>query len=96
MSVIGKFAKTPAERKRFTIDYTDWLAVGETISSITFTSEPNTGTPAVVDSSAISSPTVVVFISGGDDGVSYDILCTMHTSLGQVKEDEIAVHCRDI
>jgi hypothetical protein len=93
MAVLGKFRQTPIERKRYTIDYSDWLGTGELLSSIVFASVPSSPTPAAVDSSALNSAHngAVLFVSGGVDGVTYQILVTAVTDLGQIKEDEFFI-----
>lgn len=94
MANLGKFVHTPVTRKRYIIDYTDWLNSGETLTAIAFQSVPNTGTPAIVDSYSLASSTATIFVSGGDDGVQYQILVIATTSLGQVKEDEFFVNMK--
>lgn len=94
---LAKFKHTPTTRKRYQLDYSDWLAEGvsptDTIASIAFASVPNSPTPAIVDASEINSPatSVDIFISGGVDGVEYKILITMTTVDGQVKQDDILI-----
>lgn len=89
---LAKFVKSPAERKRYTIDYSEWLDTGETVTAITFSVTPSTGTlPLVIDAYTIGSPaTSVIFFSNyGDDKVEYTVDVVMTTSGGQIKEDQI-------
>lgn len=94
MASLGKFVHTPVDRKRYIIDYSDWLNSGETLTAASFQSVPNTGTPAVVDANTLTSATVPLFVSGGDDGIQYQILVTVTTSLGQTKQDEFFIRSR--
>jgi len=85
---IGKFRKASADRKRYVVDYEDWLNEGETIISV----QALGNVPAdnfyvdgyVVDAGGLQ---VVFFVSGGVDAHSYDVTVTIVTSLQQVKED---------
>lgn len=89
---LAKFYKSPVERKRYALDYTDWLDTGETLSSALFTITPSTGTsPLEVDAFAIASSglELVFFVSFGDDGSTYTVDVQITTSGGQVKEDQI-------
>jgi hypothetical protein len=99
---IGKFKHTPVTRRRYQLDYSDWLAEGvsptDTIASVAFASVPSTPTPAQVDASEINSPatSIDIFISGGVDGTDYKILITMTTVDGQVKQDDMIISCRNL
>jgi hypothetical protein len=103
MSVLGKFVQTPIEKKRYSLDYSEWLETGETISTLTYTLVmvegvvPVTPVPVVVDSTIdVPATSATIFISGGDGGVQYKILVVMTSSGSQIKEDEIILICRSI
>lgn len=91
MAILGRFIQTPTERKKYTVNYTDWLAAGESIISFAYSSVPASPTPARIDAYSITSPTVPIYISGGVDGTQYKILITATTSLGQIKNDEVVI-----
>lgn len=104
MAVVGKYVKTPIERKRYAIDYSDWLdsTLGENIQSVEMTvSAPGdamaTGSPLQVDAKAISEDreSVAFFVSFGDDGVQYTVDVRVTTSAGQVKEDTVVFSVRE-
>lgn len=88
MSRVGKFRKVPADRKRYVIDYADWLNEDETINSVSMS-----GSVAFdnfyVDGYLVDTDgkQVVFYVSGGLSGVSYDVYATITTSLLQVKQD---------
>lgn len=94
---LAKFVKSPAERKRYSIDYSEWLDTGETVQAIAFTVTPSTGTlPLVIDAYSIASPatSVAFFANYGDADVVYTVDVVMTTSGGQIKEDEILFSVR--
>jgi hypothetical protein len=96
---LGTFTKTPAERKRYSLDYTDWLDTGETISTATFSVTPTTGaTPLIVDASSIDpgGKQVVFFVNNGVDGTTYEVEALVTTSGGQTKEDQVNFLVKDI
>jgi hypothetical protein len=92
---LGKFVKAPAERKRYTIDYSEWLDTGETILTVAFDVEQTTdGTPVdplEIDAYEIGDPAtdVVFFAALGDALQNYTVTVTITTSGGQTKEDTL-------
>jgi hypothetical protein len=90
---LGKFVKAPNERKRYSIDYDDWLDTGETISSVVFTVDP--ADELAIASSSISSRSLAMFIEGGDANQTYSVTVQITTSLGQIKEDTVTFAVRD-
>lgn len=93
---LGKFNKTPAERKRYTIDYTDWLDTSETVASVVYTITPSN--TLVVDAQSIlaGNKKISFYISGGNDFETYNVEVKITTSTGQVKEDVVVFAVRDI
>lgn len=94
---LGKFVKSPVERKRYQIDYSDWLDTGELVQSIVFTVSPSTGTtPLEIDAFLIGTPatTVAFFANYGDDNIEYTVNAVMVTDGGQTKEDQILFSVR--
>jgi len=92
---LGKFTKTSAERKRYAVDYSQWLEAGETITSKVFAVAP--AGALQVDASAISTDgkSIVLFVYGGNSGVNYTVDVKATTSLGQTKEDVILFSVKD-
>jgi hypothetical protein len=95
---LAKYIKTPDERKRYTIDYSDWLDVGETVTDVAFAISNTTTPPLVVeDDSLIDSSTgVAFFVGGGDDGETYEVLVTIDTSGAQIKQSLIMFDVREL
>jgi len=94
--VLGKFAKRPDERKRYTIEYGEWLDSGELLTTVTFKVTPATDSPFVIDGYLIgeSGTLVSFFASGGNDGETYDVVVTANTTGGQIKESRILFFVR--
>lgn len=95
---LATFVKSPAERKRYAIDYSDWLDTGETVLSTNFQVTPNVpSTGLVVDAVSISASgqEVVFFTSFGSNNVTYTVDVQIQTSGGQVKEDTVVFSVRD-
>lgn len=89
---IAKYVKAATDRKRYQIDYTDWLDTGESVTSVDFTIPVNTTTPLVVDDVQVlpSGLGVQYYVSGGEDGVTYRVLADLETNTGpQNKLDEL-------
>jgi hypothetical protein len=87
---IAKFRKVPADRKRYIIDYADWLNEAEEVTDIQMVGNVIPDAFAV-DGYVISDDLkqVIFYVSGGLSGVNYDVTATITTSLGQIKQDEI-------
>jgi hypothetical protein len=94
---LARFTKTPAERKRYAIDYSDWLDTDETVEFVTFTPSPLATGGLEVDAYSISTPatSVVFFANAGIDGTTYTLDIKITTSGGQIKEDQILFSVRD-
>lgn len=98
---LAKFVKSPVERKRYQIDYSDWLDTGELVQSIVFTVSIVSGTeppgPTLnIDSYLIGTPatSVAFFAADGFDEVNYSVDVVMTTDGGQIKEDQILFSVR--
>lgn len=84
---MASFVKDPAEVLPYTIDWTDWLATGETISSHTITA----ATGLTVDTSTEDTGIITIWLSGGTDGTRYDVTCHIETDTGKVSERTIHI-----
>lgn len=93
---LGNFVKSPVERKRYEIDYSEWLDTGETVSSVTFTPSPIESGGLQVDAYSIANPAtaVVFFVNFGNAGSNYVLDVQMTTSGGQIKEDTVLFSVR--
>lgn len=98
MMRLGKFSKSPDERKRYTVDYTDWLDTSEIVSLGQYVVRQSTTPPLVVDAQSIltGNKKISFYVSGGKDQETYDVEVKITTSTGQVKEDVVSFLVRDL
>lgn len=95
---LSKYVKDPDERKRYQIDYSEWLDTGEQATNVAFAVSPVTVPPLVVDDIAVtpSGLGVQYYVSGGLDGKTYTITATLTTTVGpQIREDDILMVVRE-
>lgn len=89
---MGAFKQRQAEKITYEIDYSFWLADGETISSIVYGMEPATDPAVVIVGSTIQDGSKALFqIDNGLEGKRYVINVTATTSTGQTKLDFFTV-----
>ena len=87
---VGRFAKDAQDRKRYVVDYVDWLDDAEKIVTVDVL-----GTDDIdlfyVDGFVVdpSGKQIIYYVSGGVAGVEYNAYITIGTDMGQVKEDWI-------
>jgi hypothetical protein len=95
MAVLGTYRQSPDERKRYSIDYSEWLATSETLTNVDLT--PNDAA-LIIDGNTLtnSSTAVTFFVSGGVDGAEYLVEALATTSDGQLKEDTIKFKLKDL
>lgn len=93
---IAKYVKAATDRKRYQIDYTDWLDTGEQVQSVGFTSDPP-GQLVIDDIQVLPTGLgVQYYASAGLDGVTYRVLAELVTTIGpQDKLDEIFFTIRE-
>ncbi len=85
---VGKFRKAPADRKRYVVDYADWLNDNELVETVAATG--NVEDDAFYVDGYVVDPNgkeVIFFVSGGVTGAQYDVTINVTTSLQQIKED---------
>jgi len=89
---IAKFRKAPADRKRYVINYSDWLNEDEILESVSMSGNAEDD-EFYVDGYIIgeTGKDVIFFVSGGVDCKEYDVYCTVHTSWQQIKEDYVTI-----
>lgn len=86
---IGKFRQVPQDRKRYVVNYADWLNETEIVTSVTM--EGNVPVDAFyVDGYVINDDKEVIFyVSGGIAGTTYEVSIQIGTSMDQIKADTI-------
>lgn len=95
---LKKYVKGAGERKRYSIDYSDWLDIGELLTGVVFTIPTNNvSTPLVVDDVAVTPDGLGVqyYVSGGADGEQYEVVATATTSGAQIKVDDLLFSVRE-
>jgi hypothetical protein len=95
----ARFKQSPAELKRYVLDFSLDLAPGENVSSVVINVVYNSGpiaTPLVVNSVALLPPNAAgqtygfaFFVSGGSDTSVYEVQFLVTTSLTQVLEEVV-------
>jgi len=90
MSRIGRFQKDAQDRKRYVVDYEDWLDSSEAITAVTVTGDVSAD-GFLIDGfiAAEGGKQVIYFASGGVAGEEYNATITITTNMSQIKEDWI-------
>lgn len=102
MTALNKFFKDPDAVLDYGFDFKaatnettgakgDWLASGETISSQVVTSDSG----LTVDSYSQSDGIVTAWLSGGEDGCSYEVECKIVTSAGRTDVRRITIEVKE-
>ena len=91
--MLGTKFKDPADVLDYDIDYGDWIASGDTITTVTTSVSP--AGELAVDSVQISSPEVKIWVSGGEAGSTYTITVTASTTAGRVKEETFRIRVKE-
>jgi hypothetical protein len=87
---LGNFRKQPSEELDYFVDYTNWLASGETISTTVLTHTPTTSPDLVLGAPATADNIVIGYrVSGGLSGTQYQVTVRSTASDGQVVEREV-------
>lgn len=88
--IIGKFYKAPADRKRYTVNYDDWLDEGELLTDVTVFATVNTDGFFVDGADREDGARGIIFyVSGGTTGMTHTVTITIYTDRQQIKEDTI-------
>ena len=89
--ILGTIQSAPANRRQYTIDYSDWLQRGETLVSVVFSIDSG---PATIDTVSYSPSATEVrfFLNGGTPGSNYNIFAFATTTFGQQRTDQLAVY----
>lgn len=91
--VLGKFEKQPADVLDYDFDYSDWLDDrSDTIATYNVVAETGLTVGLVTAISGV----VKVFLSGGTDGQTYKVTCTVTTTGGRTKQAEISVKVKEV
>lgn len=89
---MSTFAKDPADVLDYTVDWSAWLAVGETISTSAFT----VASGITLDSESNTTTTATAWISGGTAGTTYTITSQITTSAARTAERSFTITARQL
>jgi hypothetical protein len=91
-----RFKHDPDATLDYAVDWTSWLAAGETISSVVW--DVPTGLTEESAPGGWSEPDAnnarTVWLSGGTAGTDYTVGCEITTSVGRVDERSIIIEAR--
>lgn len=104
MSLLDRFKKQPAEIKKYQIDYSEWLSVGQTITVVTPTitlinpASGDVGEPtlSVGTTAIIGGNLYEYFVSVGTDKKLYKVTFLADTSDAQKQESEVEFKVNDL
>ena len=95
---LERYTQQPNERKNYVVDYIQWLATNEVLTSVNYgvvilNEQPgDVGEPTlVVDETSLINTTTAgkFYVSGGKHGRTYQVTATASTNDSQIIETEI-------
>lgn len=81
---LATFSKDPNSVLDYTLDWSDWLGVGESIAAVQWIVP--TGLTLVTATNTSSQATA--FLSGGSDGTPYNVVCRITTDSAPARVDD--------
>ena len=87
---LGTTTKTTVDIIRFEIDYVEWLAEAEFLTTYEFASDP-LGLTMSGAAIALDGNSIAFLVGGGLDGEVYNLLVTISTDAGQTRQDYVVV-----
>ena len=91
--MLTEHLKQPAEKEYITINFTDRLDAGETISSATVTaillSDSSSSTATVITGSGVVDTRVYFYVQAGTAGQKHQVTVLAATSNAQVLEEDL-------
>jgi len=103
MALLDRFTKQPLEIKKYQIDYSEWLATGETVNGVATQVEllnPASGdvgepTLTVGTTQVVGGTVFEYYMSSGTDGKRYKVTFLATTTDTQTVESEIEFKVND-
>lgn len=95
--VVGAYIeKDPDAELAYTVDWTDWMPAGSSLSTVSFATSGPAGDadPLVVGSESIVADKAVVTLRGGTDGTVYTVKCDIETDNGELDTRRFRVQVR--
>lgn len=87
------YLKDPNAKLDFSVEWEDWLASGETLSSVSWTVATGltqSGSPAASNTTTRAT----VWLEGGTAGQDYDVTCRATTSAGRIDDRTLRIQVR--
>jgi hypothetical protein len=103
MTLLDRFNKQPADIKKYQIDYSEWLATGETVDSVVTAvtllnpADGDVGEPTMTvgTTQIVGGNVFEYYVSLGTDGKRYKITFQASTSDSQTVESEVEFRVND-
>ena len=91
MSNLKSITKAQIERKNYTLDYSCWLGVNETLYDFTIVISPATVPPLIANGAyaSVDLLKLTTFLQGGLARTNYIVTFIATTTVGQVKRDDL-------
>lgn len=89
MAILNKYTQQPADRWDYDFEYN---VPTDSIEDAVFTVEP---AGLILDGKVVMPTFTKIWISGGDVDVTYKVSCTITTTRGRIKQDEIKIRIRE-
>ena len=100
--IIGKFTKQPAEVLDYDIDFSEFLADGDTLVSVGDPAVPSPLNVVVTPAGLALGPTcelggvgIKQWLSGGTAGTTYKVTVTATSNAGRIKQVEFVIRVKD-
>ena len=90
---LATIRKQPVERFSYTVLYSEALTEGDNLETASATVEP---AGLIIDNVGVYDPRVKLWVSGGEDGISYKVTLTVNTSDGRVFQDELIFKIKEL
>ena len=94
-----QYIKQSWEEETIDIDFSERIAVGDSISSVLSKMEDANGvdvTVSMISSSTVTSPHIYIALKNGEDGKRYNLGIKVTLSSGQKKEEDLVVVIKNI
>ena len=87
------YNQQPSEILDYDVDFTDWLALGDSVESTVVSSKP---TGLIIGITADTTDIPKIWVSGGIDKVRYTISTVATTTQGRSKEVNFQIKIKDV
>lgn len=94
---VAAFEKDPDARLDYLIQWSAWLASGDSIASVTWSVTSGDGALLVCSGSyapSVSGTTSTVWLEGGTVGVDYAVRARITTTLGRIDDRTLIIRVR--